>query len=115
MIFIIDDDKLMSQCVARACRGHKVKTFTNAITAMSATDDGLPSLIFLDILLDGPDGFTLINELASYADTIKIPIVIVSSLDLSDVDLVSYGVVGVLNKESMLPEEILAYANEYDN
>ena len=44
-------------------------------------------MIFLDILLTGPDGFTFLNELISYSDTAKIPIVIVSSLDFSGKDL----------------------------
>ena len=70
-------------------------------------------LIFLDILLDGPDGFTLLNELASYPDTCKIPIVIVSSLYLKESDLSSYNVVGILSKDSMTPGDILSYAEEY--
>lgn len=114
MIFVIDDDELMSRCIMRACSGHEIKRFSNAIDAMRAFGERVPNLIFLDILLDGPDGFTLINELASYSDTARIPIVIVSSLDLNDKDLSSYGVVGILSKDSMLPEELLAYANEYD-
>lgn len=114
MIFVIDDDELMSRCIVRACKGHEAKRFGNAIDAIGALDEETPNLIFLDVLLDGPDGFTLTNELASYADTAKIPIVIVSSLDLGDKDLSSYGVVGILSKDSMVPEELLAYANEYD-
>ena len=70
-------------------------------------------LIFLDIMLDGPDGFTFLNELVSYTDTAKIPIVIVSSLDFDNVDLSIYGVVGVLNKDTMVPEDIKRYAKEY--
>ena len=50
MIFIIDDDEIMAECVARAAGG-TVKIFGNAIEAMSAIADGeLPDLIFLDIL-----------------------------------------------------------------
>ena len=70
-------------------------------------------LIFLDILLDGPDGFTFLNELISYDDTVKIPIVIVSSLDFKKQDLSVYGVVGVLDKEKMIPKEIKKYVDEY--
>ncbi len=114
MIFVIDDDELMSRCIVRACRDHEVKEFSNAIDAMKALDEKMPNLVFLDILLDGPDGFALINEMASYTDTVKIPIVIVSSLDLEGKDLSPYGVIGILSKDSMVPEELLAYANKYD-
>ena len=113
MIFIIDDDEIMAETIALNCkRGTRI--FNNAITAMAAISDGLmPSLIFLDILLDGPDGFTFLNELVSYGDTAKIPVVIVSSLDFSKKDLSVYGVVGVLNKDTMEPKEIKNYAKQY--
>ena len=77
------------------------------------SDGAIPSLIFLDILLDGPDGFTFLNEMASYSDTVKVPIVVVSSLDFTNKNLSNYGVVGVLNKDNMMPEDILTYAEKY--
>lgn len=113
MIFIIDDDKIMANCIQRATK-KSAKVFSNAIDAMQKISAGnLPELIFLDILLDGPDGFTFLNELVSYPDTAKIPIVIISSLDFKSKDLKEYGVVGVLNKDTMLPQEIEAYAKKY--
>ena len=112
MIYVIDDDLVMAKCIARAT-GRETKVFGDAIEALGALDDGLPELIFLDILLTGPDGFTFLNELISYSDTAKIPVVVVSSLDFSDKDLSVYGVVGVLNKDTMTPKEIRAYADKY--
>lgn len=114
MIYVIDDDMIMAECVARACKMSSVRIFGNAIEAMNAIDeDGAPELIFLDILLDGPDGFTFLNELASYTDTAKVPVVIVSSLDFEGRDLSKYGVVGVLDKTKMLPQEIYEYVQKY--
>ena len=126
MILIIDDDEIMAECIARACRkasGASVRVVPNAIEAMrmmgeNGADDasgeaGLPDLIFLDIMLDGPDGFTFLNELVSYSDTAKIPVVIVSSLDLGQEDLSAYGVVGVLDKSQMRPEEVVGYVQKY--
>ena len=113
MIFVIDDDEVMARCMARMAK-KPVRIFSNAIEAMNAiSQDELPELIFLDILLDGPDGFTFLNELISYDDTARIPIIIVSSLDFKGQDLSSYGVVGVLNKEKMVPEEIKDYVDRY--
>ena len=113
MIFVIDDDAVMAGCMARACGGN-AKIFTNAVLAMEDIARGvLPDLIFLDILLDGPDGFTFLNELVSYDDTAKIPIVVVSSLDYEKVDLSEYGVVGFLSKEKMRPKEIKDYVERY--
>ena len=113
MIYVIDDDSDMAECIARACNV-QVRIFSNAIDAMNAISDGeLPTLIFLDILLDGPDGFTFLNELVSYDDTNKIPSVVVSSLDYKKENLSQYGVVGFLNKDTMMPQEILSYAKQY--
>ncbi len=113
MIFVIDDDEIMAECVARAITSD-TRIFTNAIEAMNEIAKGnIPDLIFLDILLSGPDGFTFLNELMSYDDTIKIPIVIISSLDFKNKDLSSYGVVGILNKDMMVPEDIKYYARKY--
>lgn len=114
MIFVVEDDKIMAKCIMRACLGYDVRVFFNAIEAMGEISNNIiPELIFLDIMLDGPDGFTFLNELVSYTDTAKIPIVIVSSLDFDNVDLSIYGVVGVLNKDTMVPEDIKRYAKEY--
>ncbi|MBR3180276.1 response regulator [Candidatus Saccharibacteria bacterium] len=113
MIYIIDDNRPMAECIALATK-YPAQIFSNAIVAMQTIASGeLPSLIFLDILLDGPDGFTFLNELASYTDTAKIPVVIVSSLDFKNQDLKSYGVVGVLNKDTFTPEEVQAYVKRY--
>ena len=105
----------MAECVEMAVRAERniggmtpvgVRKFTNAIEAMQAIDEGVPEMIFLDVLLDGPDGFTFLNELASYEDTARVPVVIISSLDLGEMDLSIYGVVKVLNKAKMRPEDI---------
>ncbi len=112
MIFIIDDDEIMAKCVERATGSVQTKIFRNAIAAMETISDGvLPDLIFLDILLDGPDGFTFLNEMISYPDTAEIPVVIISSLDFKDVD--AYKLAGILNKETMKPEDIRGYVERY--
>lgn len=115
MIFVLDDDHIMAKCIARASGldADEVRIFGNAIDAVNALNDGLPEMILMDVMLTGPDGFTLLNELASYSDTAKIPVVIISALDFCRDDLRVYGVVGVLNKEKMLPEEIRKYVTKY--
>ena len=119
LVFIIDDDELFVDCLVSAVKkGNKsteVKTFKNAIDAMGAMENPLPSLIFLDILLPGPDGFTFLNEIASYTDTAKIPIVLVTSLELPKTDLSIYNIQGILNKEKMKPSEVTDYVKRYTN
>ena len=114
MIYVVDDDVVMAKCIARACGEREVRVFGNAIEVMEAISDGeLPELMFLDVLLAGPDGFTLLNEMVSYTDTAQIPVVLVTSLDIGGRDLSRYGVVGVLEKEIMKPEDVRYYAEKY--
>ena len=114
MIFVIDDDEIMAECIASAMGEHEVRIFGNAISAMNAISDGeIPEMIFLYILLTGPDGFTFLNELVSYTDTAKIPVVIISSLDLGGRDFSIYGVVGVLSKDTMKPKDVRRYVEQY--
>lgn len=115
MIYIIEDDPVFSKCLERYCKPKKTKTFSNAIEAINHIDKEFPDLIFLDILLTGPDGFTFLNEIVSYQDTKKIPIVVISSLDLEDKDLSAYGVVGILNKDTLIPKEVRNYAIRYSH
>ncbi len=118
-VFIIEDDPLMAECISRAASKilvssknnspatpPTIKTFPDAISAIDALSDYLPDLIVLDILLTGPDGFTFLNEIISYTDTAKIPVIIVTSLNLSSENLTHYGVRTVLNKETMTPADI---------
>ncbi len=113
MVFVIDSNIEMANCVAKACGDCVVKIFHNAIEAMQALDNCLPSLIFMDIDLTGPNGFSFLNEVISYEDTSKVPAVIISDLDLSKFDLSMYGVVGFLNKDTMKPEDITEYVTKY--
>lgn len=115
MIYIIEDDKTFAKCLELFCRPKATKTFDNVIDAIDLIDKQFPDLIFLDIMLTGPDGFTFLNELASYQDTAKIPIVIVSSLNFENRDLSIYGVVGILNKDTLTPKEIKKYAERYSH
>ena len=114
-VFIVEDDPTFASCLARYCRseGAEPVIFSDAISAVSALNEPLPSLIFLDILLTGPDGFTFLNETISYEDTAKIPIVIVSSLDFSGQNLDIYGVVATLNKDTLTPKEVKKYVKRY--
>lgn len=125
LVYILEDDEIMAGCIAAAAkkarlahsseqRPIKIKHFKDAVSAAQSLDsNNLPQIIFLDILLTGPDGFTFLNEIASYDDTNKIPVVIISSLNFSGKDLSAYNVVGILDKETMLPAEITKYTEEY--
>lgn len=112
MIWVVDSDPVMAECVARAAGGAQV--YHNVIDAINGLAEGVPDLIFLEVVLTGPDGFALLNELMSYEDTMRVPVVLVTGLErLAGRDLTAYGVVGILDKATMRPEEIRDYAERY--
>lgn len=116
--FILEDDpifaRLFSKSLRRAFPDSTVNIFENAIDAINALPDGCtpPSVIILDVLLTGPDGFTFLNEIASYSDLSKIPIIIVSSLNFPMQTLESYNVKKILNKATMTPQDLPAAISE---
>ena len=114
MIFIIDSDEIVRKCVALSVTDDEVLAFGDAIEAIKAIGEGkIPTLILMDVVLTGPNGFTFLNELISYSDTAKIPVVIMSSINLNEAQLNTYGVVGILNKETMTPDDVRRYVDEY--
>ena len=115
LIYVIEDDRDMSELLTNYLkRIAEVKKFYNAISAVNNIDEDNPSLILLDILLDGPDGFTFLNEIMSYQKTAKIPIILITSLEIgAKEDLIDYGVVEILNKESTTPDEIREVTEEW--
>ena len=113
LAYIIEDNEIMSELFARYLSGiTETKIFRDAISAISEISDDQPDLIFLDILLTGPDGFTFLNEIVSYEDTGKIPVVIISSLDFQLESLKNYNVVKILNKDTLLPNDLRAVSQE---
>lgn len=113
-IFVIDDDVVMRECIVKACGERKVCEFDNALAAMNAIIEGaLPNLIIMDVMLTGPDGFSFLNELISYEDTARIPIVIVSAVDFGERDLSVYGVVESLLKDNFVPNDVRRLVKEY--
>ncbi len=121
LVYIIEDDQIMADCIALSVNGATetlpdgtesaapdALVFNDAVSAMNAIDETLPDVILLDIMLSGPDGFTFLNELVSYHDTARIPVALITSLNLDHRNLEHYGVFRILNKGTMTPADIQA-------
>lgn len=114
-IFIIEDDPDFAEIYQKHLQHNfpeiPLQIFYNAIEANAAfselSEEELPSLIILDILLTGPDGFTLLNELLSYPETSQIPVLLISSLNLGQMSLQAYNVRAILNKETFTPADFV--------
>ena len=114
-IFIIEDDPDFAEIYQKHLKRNfpeiPLQIFYNAIEANASfselSEEELPSLIILDILLTGPDGFTLLNELLSYPETSQIPVLLISSLNLAKFSLHAYNVRAILNKEIFTPADFV--------
>ena len=119
-VFIIEDDpdfaEIYQKHLARNFPEIPLQIFYNAIEANAAfselREDELPSLIILDVLLTGPDGFTLLNELLSYPETSQIPVLLISSLNLGQMSLQAYNVRAILNKETFTPADLVSQVQD---
>ena len=114
-IFIIEDDPDFAEIYQKHLKRNfpeiPLQIFYNAIEANAAfselSEEELPSLIILDVLLTGPDGFTLLNDLLSYPETSQIPVLLISSLNLGQMSLHAYNVRAILNKETFTPADFV--------
>ncbi len=111
-IVLIEDDQWLadSLLVTLSSRGHDVTQFSTAQEAMEWINANNPVLIIADILLGDHTTLTLFHELQSYPDTAAIPVIVCTSLgthSLSKADLKSYGIVEVLDKTTMTPDQLL--------
>lgn len=108
-ILIVEDNRILAENFARILRSDfEIFHSDSAGSAISRIDNSFPDAILLDILLSGHSAFALLNELQSYADTAKIPVVICSDLaeNLDENSLKKYQVKSILDKSKISPKEL---------
>ena len=87
-VLVIDDDA-MTRSLTRTIlekEGWKVSEAENGIEALQSMEKNRPSLIFLDLLMPEMDGFAFAAEVRMRAEWRSIPIVVVTSQDLTTAD-----------------------------
>jgi CheY-like chemotaxis protein len=111
-VLVVEDDIWLAEQHGRTLvsAGYDVAIANHVFKAVEDIDTFKPDVILLDILLTGNTGFTLLHELQSYTDTDNIPVIVCTNLaaDISPETLKPYGVVKVLDKTTMHPEDIVA-------
>lgn len=111
-ILIIEDDAWLAQNYIRVFekRNYIVKVTDNATQAIDLIDSLQPDAIVLDLLISDTTAFPLLHEIRSYTDISEIPIIICSNLasELTLSDLAPYGVKKIIDKTTMLPEDLVA-------
>jgi two-component system KDP operon response regulator KdpE len=84
-VLVVDDDKDFTHIISVYLKasGYNVLTASDAIEAVTVAQTTHPDIILLDIGLPKGDGLTVLNQLASSARTIFIPVIIVTGKDPS--------------------------------
>lgn len=111
-VLIVDDDMWLIESVVRNLQkelGGEVKTASNGIEAIEILDTFHPDVIVLDMFMPGPNGIVLLHELQSHDDLADIPVIICSNSasDVVNESLEQYGVVRVVDKATMHPEDLV--------
>ncbi len=111
-VLIVEDDDWLAEQHGRTLQvaGYTVHFAPHALAAMDALDSNRPDAIVLDLLLAGPNAFTLLHELQSHTDLATIPVILCtnSADQIASEDIAAYGVRMVLDKSTMHPDDVIA-------
>lgn len=111
-VLVVEDDEWLAEQHVRTLNmaGFRADYVVHALAAMDSIDERKPAAIVLDVLLAGPNAFTLLHELRSHSDLAVIPIILcTNSADtIAAEDVSAYGVYQVLDKTTMLPTDLVA-------
>ena len=105
-VLILEDDQWFADSLAETLRRQDssltVDVVADPAQAMTQIDQSMPFLLIADLHLGARNFLTLLNELASYPDTLQLPKVILSSSgnSLNADDLANYGVVAIYDKRN---------------
>ena len=110
-VLIVEDDQWLAEQHIRTLSGAGVRAeyVPHALAAIDSIDSNAPDAIVLDVLLAGPNAFTLLHELQSHADLAAIPVILCtnSADQLASEDVAAYGVQRVLDKATMVPGDLV--------
>lgn len=110
-VLVIEDDPWFAEQHIRTLRGAGFYTryAADGISGIAALDEELPDVMLLDLFLPGPNGLALLHEMKSYSDLSKLPLIVCTSSasSISSEALAPYGVVQVLDKGVMKPEDVV--------
>lgn len=110
-ILVVEDDVWLAEQYVRMINrvGLQAVHAPHALAAMDILDTGVPDVIVLDVMLSGPNAFTLLHEIRSHSDLAAIPIILCtnSAGDMRQEDIGVYGVVRLLDKTTMHPDDLL--------
>jgi len=101
-ILILEDDAAMREMLARTLtkEGWQVREAENGKVALEQIRREVPGMILLDLMMPIMDGFTFLEELRKEGQWRQIPVVVITSKDISreEKQLLEQTVVTILKK-----------------
>jgi len=93
-----------------SAQGWLVSEAANGCLALASLASHLPDTLLLDLMMPEMDGFQLVAVLRAHPEWRKIPVVIVTALDLTGEHRrrLNGGVKAVLSKTTFAPAELMA-------
>jgi twitching motility two-component system response regulator PilG len=121
-ILVVDDSPTIRKLVdiiLKKC-GFRVISASNGLEALARINDGLPSMIFLDITMPRMDGYQLCKIIKANQETRDIPVVMLTSKDglIDKVRGRMAGSTGYITKPfgpDTLLQAVEKYSNSKDN
>lgn len=111
-ILVVEDDVWLAEQHERVlvAAGYRVTVAHHALAAIAVLDAGPVDVMLLDVLLAGPNAFTLLHEIRSHEDLATLAVILCtnSAAEMASEDLQAYGVVRVLDKATMQPDDLVA-------
>jgi twitching motility two-component system response regulator PilG len=121
-ILVVDDSPTIRKLVDIILkkRGFRVISASNGLEALARINDGLPSMIFLDITMPRMDGYQLCKIIKANRETRDIPVVMLTSKDglIDKVRGRMAGSTGYITKPfgpDTLLQAVEKYSNSKDN
>lgn len=110
-VLVVEDDEWMAGQHIRTLQaaGIQADFVQHALAAMDALDARRPDVLVLDVLLPGPNVFTLLHEIRSHGDLAGIPVILCTATadQLAGEDIATYGIRTVLDKTKMYPDDLV--------
>jgi CheY-like chemotaxis protein len=111
-VLVVEDDDGQREVVRSilTAQGWNVREAANGRLALEALKDGVPDVVLLDLMMPEMDGFQVVAELQANPAWRRIPVVVVTALELTPADRqrLNRGVEHIVYKNASSQEELMA-------
>ncbi len=115
-LLLIDDDSANRGLMAKTLKeqGWTVREAANGLEGLRMLQENIPDLIFLDLIMPEMDGFSFLTELRKSPQLWKIPVVVITSKDLTETErkLLSINVEKIVQKSKSDVADLIKEVSE---